>query len=712
MEVTSNKWVPVLEKSFQMPTRNMKCLDWNEDNYLFIGFQGTLCALNLSNFNISEEDVNFPIKSQSEESDKVLFQRILTRLESDGDDLSELVAERNFLGFGELISVDVRKKEEEFLVLKGIPLRSLDFRKWLGNCIGAVLSGSRLNGVYLFLRKENEGSLILDTSSGSPWRNEYQFDIQVGVLTDISFCRDSCQLGYHHHEESLLFCFSGTRGAELWRICMNGNHSSSLEARCLQKLTNECVGSCKFVSSSSSAIISFGKQNGQIHICRLSDDRNSLLEVAQFYSNISSMIIEQCWFHVSNQIWIVMFCGGNSLCSVECEFLHDNQLQLKLVAATFDAHKAFITAICCNRWGHFATASLDGSVKLWTQKLQLIAFIRDEDYNYSIHGLAFSPNSICLAVLGNIRLETDERLTGAKPHSSVVIYCPFEGELYEQNYGQTWKCCLEDYCVMKETNLRPFVSWDIELANFRVWQWRKDQRQIDEFMKHIDIGYDSNESLVYRRILYCLKFLASKYFTVTWCESLLNEQSALISEHVCNSLKQLHNVKSKAFSSKGKRTRRRMNEELFHSLSNIEQGVVEGMLRYLQKWQPESFSEQREQFGILTDIHAESLEFCPICKERNLLPCSRNTPLVSSCLSGHIFRRCVLSLLPIVRSNNSLTCPSCWSGAIFFSSEMKWLSERYHCILCEQPMSFIEMNAEQELHLFRLLRNNISNQVG
>ncbi|GJD08839.1 hypothetical protein Gasu2_31220 [Galdieria sulphuraria] len=642
MEDANMKWVPVLEKSFQMSTRNLKCLDWNEDNYLFMGFQGTLCALNMSNFNISEEEMTFPVKEQPEESDSIAFQRVLTRLESDGDELSDLMTERNIPGFGELISIGVQRKEEEFLIVRGIPLRSLGLFNWLGKCIGAVVSGTSHNAVYLFLREENGGSLILDTSSDSPWRNEYQFDIRVGVLTDTSFCLQLCGMGYKHHEESLLFCFGGTEGAELWHICMNTNSSPTLEARCLQKLTNECVGSCKFISNSSLTIISLGKQNGQIQMYQLGDDQsNSLLEVAKYSSDIDSMIIEQCWFHLNDHTWIVLFCGGNSLCSVECKLLHDNQLQLEPIASILDAHKAFITAICCNRWGHFATASLDGSVKLWTENLQLITVIRDEDHHYSLHGLAFSPNGLCLALLGNIRLETDDRLTGAKPHSSVLLYCPFEGEPYERMYEGTWK-----YFLDGNQSLRPFVTWDVELSIFRVWQAKKDQGQIEQFTKHVDIDHYSNETIVYRRILHCLKYLASKYFTQTWSESFWNEQSSLIREHLCSSLKQFHNLKSiAAISNMGKSNRRKVKEKSFHSVSSIEQRIVEAMFGYLQKWQPDYFSQQRDQLGFLDYINPESLEFCPICKQRNLLPCSKNIPLVSSCASGHIFRRFADQLL-------------------------------------------------------------------
>lgn len=701
MEETGIEWVPVLEKSFQMSSRNLRCLDWNEDNYLFIGFQGSLCALNLCNFNISEENVNFPTQLKAEEGDEVAFNRLLKRLESDSEDLSDSVADRNFLAFGELISVGVEKKEEEFFNVKGIPLHSLALYNWLENCIGVVVSGSSHNTAYLFVRKQNGGSLIPDTSSGSPWRNAYQFHIQVGMLTDLSFCHTvSLKTEQNQAGENVICCFSGTNGAELWLLCGTTNASPSLEAHFRRRLTTECVGSCKLLSDSSSILISLGQQNGQLCIYQLANDLDSFFQVAHFGSSISSIIVEQCWYCLSSRVWMVVFSGGNSLCSVELSLLDDNQTQLKHIANVADAHKAFITAICCNQWGHFATSSLDGSVRLWTKMLQLITVIRNEDQSYSLHGLAFSPNGLCLAVLGSIRLETDERVTGAKPHSSVIIYCPFEGKLYEEKYAQVWRHFLDDSLFNEETYPGCFMTWDMELAIFRVWQAKKDKNRMEQFIN--EINRHSSGSLVYRRILYCLKCLATKYFAQTWSEPLWNEQSALITEHICNSLNRLYSRQSLG----GKSTK---CKDWFGSLSKVEQGAVEAMLGYLRKWQPHHLGKH---LSFETGTDADVLEFCPICKERNLSICCENTPLVSSCRSGHIFRRCILSLLPIVHSNNSLTCPSCRSSAIYFSSEMEWLTESYVCTLCQQPLSFIEMSPEEELRLFRSLKQNINRQVG
>jgi len=696
MEDSCFKWIPILEKPFQMSSRNLKCLDWHEDNYLFIGFQKALCALNLASFDVEEEDLNLPIKLQTEERDNFVFQRIVARLEGD-DDLSDLGAEKKYLGYGELISLGAGKKEEDFLVVKGIPLRSLGLDGWLRHCIGAVVSGTSQNEAYVFVRKENKGSLILDTSSGSPWRNECHLDIHVGILADIRFIGDS----FETKEESLLFCFCGTGGAELWRLHMNDSDSPFLEAHFLQQLTSACVGSCQLFNHSSGRIISLGEGNGLVSVYQLS--QGHCLKVAQFCSDIHSIIIEQCWFHLTSNTWILLFCGGNSLCSVQFEFLEDQRIKFDQIAIIQDAHSGFISCICCNRWGHFASASLDGSVKLWTERLELITVIRNEDSSFSVHGLAFSPNGICLAVLGNIRLETDERLTGAKPHSSVLLYCPVEGELYERNYAEAWKYALDDLVVQKETNnMRPLITWDVELVNFRIWQARKDQNRIERFVERIST--ESHESIVQRRILFCWKYLAFKYFTQSWSEPLSKEQSELITEHICTSFKQL----DKKIFSQSKSAKRKAKRDI-PSISSIEQGAVEAMLRYLQRWQPQDFSEQWKHFGSLTDTDLETLEFCPVCKERNLLPCSRTTPLVSSCHNGHIFRRCMLSLLPIVTSNNSMTCPSCKSGAMFFPSNMEWLSERYVCILCNQPLSFVEMSAEQE---WRLLKKIVTEPVG
>eukprot|EP00871_Galdieria_phlegrea_P003816 jgi/Galph1/4435/GphlegSOOS_G3071.1 len=664
MEEESSSWVPLLQKSFQLPASGVNCLCWNDDNFIYTGLQGTLSALDVSSTQLSDNALLEILKDPKEKCMQDYLANILAELEDDDEEQESI----SVLGSGELISGDPWK------------------RTWIFS-VGMVFSVTN-TGLKVWLKLNNFNSSVLDNPARCSWKLCSSFDSKVGLVTDCSFTRAPISSSASLEEDSsLLMCLCGSSGAELWKFFIT--HEGSFHSTFVTQITGESGGSCSFIPESAS-FVCIGFKNGRVTVYNiLNDDKLNAKEISQFSSMVKGTITGQCWYSHQRNIWYLFVSGGNSLCCIEVDMNNNDQIELKQISTVIKAHDALVNAVCCNQWGIIASASLDGSLKLWSTILEPIIEIRRNQEVYSLHGIAFSPNGLCLAVLENIRTEySNRKAPTGKLHSSIKIYSPVSGKVFQQMQSTECDAIIQSLVTKKEPF--PFISWDIEHAIFQI---SRIKNQLDSVRKIVSQAMNDcdEKSIVSKRIQHCLTRLLENHTSESSSEALLKEEALLMTRHIVSSLKQL----SCHLDTCLVRNKSRVKSKL--ELGFLETSAVHAMLSYLQTWFPDSIDDELQKLISFVQIDLNLLELCPLCNDRTLFPSSKNIPLFSRCQVGHIFRRCLLSLLPI-KSSKHRSCSSCEQSALCFDSSFHWLSELHFCIICQHPLTFHEISTERNIH--------------